>query len=406
MHLTDRYVAAAKCEGRPQLDIFDSQVKGLALRVSATGRKTWTLFYTRAATGKRARVTLGTYPELGVAKAREKATIEKGAIGEGADPAAQKKAERAAMRIGELVSLYVERHASGLRSGTAIKRRLEKNITAVIGDVKLAELHRRDFTRALDRIVDRGRLTQANRVFEDARAMIRWAVGKGYLDSSPIEQMKRPARTESRDRVLAPEEIRTLWHRLPDAAMSEATRRIVRLCLITAQRVGEVAGMRRDELDLARALWSLPGSRTKNGQAHDVPLSPQALAVLSEALEASPEVCPFVFPSPGGQAAIAGHAIATAVRRSQEPIGLPHWTAHDLRRTALTEMAKLGINPLTLGHVANHVSTTRATVTTAVYARYSYDREKRAALDAWGERLEGIVGQGAAVLPMRGRADV
>ena len=399
--MTDRFVASAKCrEGGRQTDFHDDQITGLMLRVYATGRKAWVLKYTRPTTGKRTKINIGRYPEMPLARARVRATERKGEIADGKDPAAEKRAHKSAMRISDLVDIYIARHASDLRSGKAIERRLRKNIVALIGDIKLADLHRRDIRRAIDEIVDRGAATEANRVFEDIRAMIRWAVSGGYLDSSPVEAMKRPAKTTSRERVLSTDEIKQLWTRLPDAPMSEPTRNIMRLCLITGQRVGEVCGMRHDELDLARQLWSLPGARTKNGQAHNIALSTMALEVILEASEAA-DGASFLFPSPSGNKPIAGHAIATAVRRSQGTIGFEHWTTHDLRRTVASGMAEMGISPFIIGHVLNHVSTTRATITTAIYARYSYDKEKREALDAWSARLAGIIGQQASVVPLR-----
>jgi integrase len=296
MNLTDRFVAAAKSPDKPQTDYFDDVVRGRSLRVTSAGRKTWTLTYTRPSNGKRARISLGTYPELGVARARQKAIERKAAVGDGADPAAAMTAQRSAMRVRDLAEIFLHQHAGSLRSGWQVKRRIEKNVIPVIGDVKLSGLHKRDVTRAVDKVLDRGCATEANRVFEDARAMVRWGVAKGYLDTSPVEGMKRPARLQSRERVLSPEEIAQLWERLPSIPASEGFRNIIRLCLITVQRVGEVAGMRRDELDLQKRLWSLPRERTKNAQPHTVPLSDFALAVLREALKSS-ENSPFVFPS-------------------------------------------------------------------------------------------------------------
>lgn len=395
--LTDRFARAARSDEAAQTDYFDTVTPGLSLRVGAGGARVWYLTYTRPATGKRARAKLGTFPEMQLARARKRAVEERSRVGEGEDPGQARALAREGMRLAELVDLYVERHATGLRSAAAIERRLRKNVADVIGDVKVADLHRRDVTRALDRIVDRGRPVEANRVFEDTRAMVRWAVGKGYLDTSPLAAMTRPARTTPRERVLTPDEIRELWQRLEDATMSDTTRSIIRLCLITAQRVGEVAGMQRRELDLRKCVWMLPGARTKNGQSHAVPLSGAAVVEIT----AMPGEGQAVFPGQDGETSITAHAIATAVRRSQEAIGISQWTAHDLRRTALTGMAELGIDPFTLGHVANHISTTKATVTTAVYARYSYEREKRAALDAWAARLASIISQEADIVPLR-----
>jgi integrase len=153
--------------------------------------------------------------------------------------------------------------------------------------------------------------------------------------------------------------------------------------------------MVRPELDLKAREWRLPASRTKNAHAHVVPLSDLAIEIIQEAMAEAGKGAP-VF-------GLAPVNVANMIRRANVAgrFKIADWTAHDLRRTALTGMARLGIAPIILGHVANHRSTTRAGVTLAVYAQYAYDREKRAALDLWAERLIAIVGAGrpAIVLP-------
>jgi integrase len=145
------------------------------------------------------------------------------------------------------------------------------------------------------------------------------------------------------------------------------------------------------ELDLKRRLWSLPGSRTKNGQPHVVPLSEMAIEIIGQPKE-------FIFgPTPT-------NTVAKMIMRGQDRFGLEHWTAHDLRRTALTGMAKLGVAPIVLGHVANHRTTTKAGMTLSVYVHHAYEKEKREALELWADRLRGIVAGGAEVVPIkRGR---
>jgi len=191
---------------------------------------------------------------------------------------------------------------------------------------------------------------------------------------------------------------------------STECQRIICLCLVTGQRVGEIAGMGRDELDLAGRAWSLPGSRTKNGHGHLVPLSDLAMAVICEALADAGD-SPFVFPC--GEGSLAPAAVSRTIGRAHQasedrPLGrfqIAHFTAHDLRRTALTAMARLGVSPTVLGFVANHRTMTRGGITMGVYVHYSYEREKRAALDLWAERLAAIIeGRGADVLPMTVRA--
>jgi integrase len=388
--LTDRFCQHAKSTAA-QTDYFDETVSGLALRVSKHGVKTWTFLFTSTA-GKRARMSLGGYPATTLAKARALALEARAQVEAGKDP---RQPADGAMTVADLVGNYVEKHVAGLRTAREIERRLHRNIVPVIGTMALADLHRRDATRVVDQIIKRGSPIEAMRAFEDLRAMLRWAVGRGDLDHSPIEGMKKPAGSKPRERVLTDDEIRTLWNGLPVAlAKSVTCQRIIRLCIVTGQRIGEVAGMRRNELDLKHQLWSLPGSRTKNGHAHVVPLTDLALGIVDEA-----EAGEFVFPSHGRS--IPARAVARTIVRAKGRFGIAPFTAHDLRRTALTGMAKLGIAPLVLGHIANHRTTTKAGMTLSVYVHYAFEREKREALELWADRVRGIIA-GAEVVPLRG----
>jgi integrase len=387
--LTDRFVAGAKAGTRTEF--FDSRVTGLSLRVSPTA-KSWAFHFTTAA-GKRARLTLGRFPAVTLAGARGMALEAQAAVEAGADPRTSKAG---AMTVATLVESYLAKHVRpNLRSAKQVERRLRKNVLPLIGNVRLADLHRRDINRVLDPIVGRARPVEANRVFGDIRATLRWAVARGDLDRDPMQGMDAPSPVRSRDRVLSDAEIKQLWNVLPTALPKQVDcQRVLRLCLVTGQRVGEVAGMRRDELDLGTRTWALPGARTKNGHAHSVPLSDLAISIIGQGLaDAGDRQRLFALPPV---------AVARFVERAH--FGIPHFVPHDLRRTCLTEMAALGVEPVVLGHVANHRTATRAGVTLSVYVKHSYDAEKRRALALWADRLSAIVGgTGADVVPMRGR---
>jgi integrase len=156
---------------------------------------------------------------------------------------------------------------------------------------------------------------------------------------------------------------------------------------VTGQRVGEVAGIRPAELDLDRRVWAIPAARTKNGYPHSVPLTDLAIEIIGE-------------PSEGYE---VGRYVSQAIQRAQARFGLEHWTPHDLRRTALTKMAELGVPPIVLGHIANHRTTTKAGITLGVYVQHQYEREKREALELWADRLQGIISGPANVVSMRER---
>jgi integrase len=240
--------------------------------------------------------------------------------------------------------------------------------------------------------------------------MLRWAVDREYLDHSPIEGMAKPAGGKPRERVLSDNEIATLWKVLPVAlARSPQCQRIIRLCLVTGQRVGEVAGITRAELDLKAREWRLPGGRTINKRPHAIPLSDTAIAIIREAIADAGGDAEFLFPCGAGH--LSGAAVARTIVRAHEPdehrplgrFGIVSWSAHDLRRTCLDGMSRLGVPPHVIGAVANHLSVTKATVTFQHYVRYDYSREKGEALTLWADRLAAIIGgTPAAVMPLRG----
>ena len=292
------------------------------------------------------------------------------------------------MTVSDLFDIYLTEHVrTNRRSPGEVERRLRKNALPVIGAVPVANIHRRDITRTVQPVLKRGAPLEATLVFADLRAMLRWGVRGGYLDHDPTIGMRKPASAKTGERVLSDEEIATLWNRLPQALPKSVTRqRILRLCLITGQRVGEIAGMRRTELNLEARTWSLPGSRTKNKHPHLVPLSDLAVGVIREAIADAGE-SPFLFPV-GDTTASPNHLAHAAARGD---FGIADWSPHDLRRTALTKMAEMGIPPIVLGYVANHRTTTKAGVTLAIYSKYSYENEKRQALEAWADRLLEIV---------------
>jgi integrase len=321
----------------------------------------------------------------------------------GRDPRDTFAAQAGSMTVRALIESYLAKHVRpNLRSAAAVERRFTKNLTPIIGNLALADLHKRQINSVVDPILGRSKPVEAARCFEDMRAMFRWAVARGDLDHSPMEGMRKPGGAKARERVLGDDEINQLWSGLVEALpRSRACQRIIKLCLLTAQRVGEISGMSRAELDLKARLWMIPGSRTKNKHKHTVPLSEAAVAVIKDAMADAGDG-DFLFPDAEGQGALPAHAVAKTITKAQDRLGLDHWTAHDLRRTAVSNMAALGVPPIVLGHVINHRSVTKAGVTLAVYAQYDYGKEKRQGLELWAERLAGIVGATTTVVFLHG----
>lgn len=407
--MTDRWIASAKSGPDGRTDYFDSHATGLCLRVSDT-HKAWNFAFT--IDRKRARMVLGSYPATSLADARGLADEMRGYVEEGRDPRKvldERRAEEkaAVMTVADLIDSYLEKHARvNMRSAAEVERRLRKNVITVIGKVPLTDLHKRDVNRVVDPIVKRKALTEAVRVFEDMRGVFRWAVGQsGDLEHSPMEAMKKPVKLKSRERVLDDDEIKTLWNGLSKALpRSKAVQRIIRLCLVTGARVSEVAELPISELDFKARVWNLPAARAKNGHGYQIPLSGLAIRILKESIEAAGKKAVHVFPAEDGP--LSGAAVARTIVRANEitkdrpkgRFGIEHWTAHDLRRSCASKMSEIGIDHFIIGHVLNHVSTTKATVTTRTYINRSYEAEKRRSLELWADRLEGLVAGNVSAL--------
>jgi integrase len=388
LELSERLIA-----GLGAGDYFDSRMPGLNLRVSPLpGPRTWFYVFTAPKDGKRARFTLGRYPSTKLARARALAIETRALVERGIDPRRALPAD-AAMTVAMLTEGYLRKHVTTLRGARELERRLRVDVLPVIGSVKLADLHRRDVHRFLDPIVERGAPVSARRVFDDFRAMVRWAVARGDMDSNPLSGAKPPAASPPRERVLDDLEIGLLWRAWP-TVFSEPMALALKLALTTGQRIGEVCGLTLSEIDFTKRAWTIPASRAKNKHSHSVPLSDLALKLIEEARTDGDDQ---LFKISAGR-------VARILVERRKLLPVKDWTAHDLRRTALTAMARLGVEPLVLGHIANHRTTTRAGMTLAVYVRYDYGREKAAALELWADRLAAIVGTGAAkITPIRAR---
>lgn len=393
LDLSDRFIATLKAKKKP-VDYFDSKTTGLGLRISPTGLKAWSVMFTLPGTEKRARLSLGTYPATPLATARTKALEARSKVEAGEDPRIEPMLhdgpapEGAAVTVAMLAENYIERHGRQIKTGKDLARRLRVDVLPIIGNVRLADLHRRDVHRVLDAINDRGSPQAAAKAFGDMRAMLKWAVQRGDLDADPMAAMETPEASKPRERFLTEEEIAALWPAFP-APVALA----LKLALVTGQRIGEVTGITLDEIDFAKALWNLPAERSKNGSAHTVPLSPMALDLIAQARRTA--IGDRLFPG------LNSMKVGQQLIRYRDRLPVSDWAAHDLRRTVCTHLAMLGVSPLVIGACVNHRGTTKSGVTMSTYVRYDYAKEKREALELWADRLRAIVaGDAARVIPM------
>jgi integrase len=376
-----------------RVEYFDETLTGLVLRVEPTGRKTWRGAY--RTNGRWRRMNLGSVALMDLATARDRARKLLVAVADGADPAAERRAEREASTFAELVHEYLEKHAKTRKRswredqrilcGSPHKKRTRKPAYEAFvkrwGHRRLKDMTRPEIRAVLEEIAERGPI-MANRVLALVRKMFNFAIEHDWVETNPCHMIKPLAPARQRDRVLNEDEIRAVWKALE--AEHDDIAALFKLRLFTAQRVGEVQGAAWADVDLVAGWWTIPAERSKNGLAHRVPLSAQDVRVLKDLRERT-GTSDWLFPSARKPAVHITHA-QKAIERIVERSSVA-FRGHDLRRTAASLMVGAGVPRLVVSKILNHVESG----VTAVYDRHSYDPEKRAALDFWGRQLDRIV---------------
>ena len=335
-----------------QVDYFDERLTGFSLRVSQGGHKSWIVTYRHA--GRFRRLTIGPYPRLSLADARREASKALHAAAQGRDPAEEKQIVRLEESFDELAHEYLEKHAKvHKRSWREDQLILKRELLPRWRRVKAKSITRRHVRRILDGIMERGSPIQANRTLALVRKIFNFGMRQDMVEVNPCHGLARPGQERQRDRVLSPDETRKFWKALDRVTPARAA--IFKLLLLTAQRVGEVLTMRREDVDLAGSWWTIPAERSKNGLAHRVPLSKQALAIVQPMLENRSD-SPWVFPSADGNGPVT--TLQKAVRRIRRDTKVD-FRPHDLRRTAASHMTSMGIGRLTVAKILNHAESAR-----------------------------------------------
>ena len=389
--LTDGFLNSISVDSGKRLEVIDSAQKGLVLRVSPKSAKSWAFLYRRTGDQKRRRVTLGRYPEIGLIDARDSARRLQADIERGHDPAGNHSAGRDGLTFGLFAEEYVEQHAMRhKRSWTRDRAILKRDVVPSIGHKRLSEIDRGDVRNILDSIEARGAPVQACRVLEVIRKAFNFAIHRNHLSVNPCSGMVMAMPAGQRDRNLAPEEINRFWDQLAQANMAWSTQQILRVCLVTAQGVGDVSGARKDEISFDDAVWEISSSRTRNRVAHRVPLSPLAVKLFSDAVRRSGEG-DFVFPGKSAGNAMTANAVSRAMQRNLNFLELEDLTPQDLQRTAVAGMRELGIARMTIAKVLNHISKDR-TVSVQDHDKHEFEREKRITLESWTARLQEFTG--------------
>src|ERR1700747_2839130 len=360
---------------------WDSGYPGFGVKVTPKGRKVFIVLYRAGGAGSKLRkYTIGPYGRVTLHQARVAAQKVFAARLEGRDLAAEKREARrrvVADRVEDLLESFIAQRLAQNRSGGEISRLLRREVGKPWAGRSIHEISKRDVVEGISAIEQRGAPVAANKTLKSLKTFLRWCVGRAVLDQSPAEGVPLPAKEVARDRVLNDQELAQVI--LAARAMGGPYGGIVELLALTGQRREEVARMKWDELDFVKRVWTLPKSRTKNGKEHLVHLSEQAITVLKRADKKGPFVFSVIGTKPFQE-------FSKAKRRLDQLSGVTGWRVHDLRRTCVSGMARLGVAPHVADKILNHQSGTISGVA-AVYQRHEFIAERRAALDLWGAHV-------------------
>ncbi|HWX26466.1 MAG TPA: tyrosine-type recombinase/integrase [Steroidobacteraceae bacterium] len=413
--LTDTTLRGRLKEPRAvQSEIVDGAVPGLAVRVGRGPAATWSLVLRVrgeggvsrrgfAKKGRRYRFTLGNYPEMSLDEARARANEFRSRANAGESPAiALERAAAGRLTVQALSARFLEDYArsKNLRSTRKYEQAIATHIVPHLGDIPVDALDREE-VRSLIRHVRvpqpradtqrgraRGGIEAARRALGVLRLMVGWAIEERLVnrEDNPASRMERNLpRKRKGDRVLSLEEMRAVW-RAADSGFAFDNH--VRLTLLTACRAGEWARARWSWVDLKRGLLTIPADEYKTNRPHVVPLVPEAVAILENSFRGGKG--DYVLSTAEGERPIRGLAkfyqtrLPQAIFKQSEAVISP-FASHDLRRSVASGIAEslgIGGEPLVrrlLGHADSSV--------TAIYNRYAYLREMRAALEAWAREL-------------------
>ena len=368
-------------------EVADGGSRGLCLRISPSGEKAWGLRAIIA--GRRQRHILGGYPAVSLAEARERARQYLSAARDGTRPEeidAQRKA--ASMTISDAHTDYIEAMGDTLRPHT---KRLKKDMFAhhikpVLGDRLVASIRKSDIVELAEAVTAKKFYTQANRVYSEIMALLRWCDQKSYIAGVPAirrQDIRKvgAAKEKSRERTLTDSEIVTVWNLV--GGMGDLTRDLARLLLLTGQRLSEVREMTWKEISLKDALWTIPETRYKTRKTHAVPLPDAAMAIVNARWSEGAKG--YVLAGTKEGQAFNGHS--SAMKRIHKKIvaaqGRADFTWHDFRRTMRSGLARLGIDErvaeMTIGHMPQGI--------VEKYNKYDHLDERREALKKWADKV-------------------
>lgn len=387
---TDTYIKSLKKNKTKRYEKYEGG--GFGIRVTPKGVKSW--IYRYKINGITEKITLGHYPKLSLAEARDSFRKLSETRREGYNPrkAIEQEKLQEENTVEKLIlswySNYAEKHR---KKPLQIKQQIEADIIPLLGKMTLEQVQTRDIAKALDKIVDRGARIHANRVLSTIKQAFNYGVSRGAIQHNPatcIRARDIGGLEIPRERVLSLDEIKKIFlfldsenHQLPTQ-----TKNAIKILFLTGVRTAELRLATFEEIDFDKSLWTIPAEHSKANIIHKVHLSPQVLSLLVELKNESNSI--YVMPFIDGKKPVTVNALPRAINRIQMRIGIAHWSIHDARRSFATHLgAILRIDPVVIEKCLGH----KMPRIMATYNKNEMLPERKDALNRWGKYIEDLV---------------
>ncbi|RVU03818.1 DUF4102 domain-containing protein [Novosphingobium umbonatum] len=419
-NLTKRTVDAAKPENADYL-IWDDTLSGFGLKVTPAGGKVYVFQYRIGGRGNPTRrYTIGKHGALTPDQARKEAKALAAMVERGIDPrqaeddakaareAAQRAADEKARHEGELafekvaerwLEHYEDEKGRRPRTVEQAKHVVNTHLLPALKGKPLPHITRADLQPIIDGIPVKYRASRLA-VYAYASVLFRWAMERGEINDNPVRMMAKPTAPEARDRVLTDDELVAIWKAAE--TLRDPFGPYFHLLTLTGQRREEVASINWAELDRASAMWIIPATKAKNGNAHMVPLAPAVVELLdrlalAEQVKAKADKPDAKrWPKAGSVISLKGKQPLTCYSRAKRRLDdateagtVAAWRVHDLRRTLATGFQRLGVRFEVTEATLNHVSGAKSGVA-GIYQQHDWKEEKREALRAWAANVAAI----------------
>jgi integrase len=378
-----------------EITYWSRALPGFGLRVRASGARSWIAMARLKGLSRTIKRTFGDAGTVKFAEATETARDWLSAIRRGVDPGEAARQRRQAVRMDALIGMYLDHQGRAVKPAThkEVRRYLLVNAKPLHRKLSV-DVSRRDVVELLQKVAERAPI-QANRTRSSLSALFAWGMKAGLVPANPVAATFTPSEERPRDRVLSDDELAWAW-----AATENTTgdyRRIVRLLMLTGARRSEIAGMCEDELvrhEGGAVTWTLPAQRAKNGLPNELVLPPWIAANIPPPRLDSGAGRDLLFGrySPRGFTGWKQGKAQLDATLKRSGHAMPEWRLHDLRRTFVTKLNDLGVEPHVIEALVNHASGNAKGGIAGVYNRSSYRDQKQAALALWADHARSLVG--------------